>query len=181
VTQALRAAGEGVEAADEALPLLYEELRRLAQGFLRRERRDHTLQATALVHEAYLRLVRQRSAGFQNRAEFFSAAAQIMRRVLTDHARGRNRQKRGGGAMRRTLDTAVAELEDRTGDLVALDEALKRLSAVDPRKARLVELRFFAGLTMEEAAGILGVSLRSAERDWTVARDWLRGQLGGSD
>ncbi len=178
ITRLLQAAGAGSRAAaDRLLPLLYSELRRLAQGLLRHERGDHTLQATALVHEAYVRLVGQRSVGFHDRAEFFRAAATAMRRVLVDHARTRGRRKRGGDARRTSLDDLVAELEHRSADLVALDEALEELSEIDATKARLVELRFFAGLSVNETAEVLGLSVRTAERHWTLARAWLHDAL----
>jgi RNA polymerase sigma factor (TIGR02999 family) len=144
---------------------------------LQRERRGHTLQPTAIVHEAFLRLSRQQTVGWHNRAEFFRVAAQAMRRVLVDHARGVGATKRGGGSKRFALDDAVATFEQRAGDLVALDECLDRLADVDPRKARVIELRFFAGLTVEETAEVLNVPVRTIERDWTMAKAWLRAEL----
>lgn len=176
----LHAAGEGSAAAiDALLPKVYEELRSLASSYLNRERADHTLQPTALVHEAYLRLLGQRTVGWKDRAQFLSAAAIVMRRILVDHARRRNAAKRGGKVARTPLDDAVTGFEERAIDLVALDEALTALTEIDPRKGRIVELRFFAGLTAEEAARIIGVNVRTVEREWTVARAWLRSQLNG--
>jgi RNA polymerase sigma factor (TIGR02999 family) len=178
VTRLLEAAAGGSRSAiDELLPVVYEELRRMAAAQLNSERAEHTLQATALVHEAYLKLVDQRTAGGTSRAQFFGVAAQAMRRVLVDHARGRGRVKRGGGRGKTALDEAVVMLEERAEDLVALDEALGRLAAIDPQKGRVVELRFFAGFSAQETADLLGLSLRTVERDWTMARAWLRGQV----
>ena len=180
VTRMLQAAGKGSKTAvDQLLSVVYGELRRLAQGYLRGEPGGHTLQATALVHEAYLRLIGQESVGFKDRAQFFGAAAGAMRRILVDHARAKKRRKRGGGAPLVSLDEALAVMEQRAVDLVALDEALCSLAEFDPSKARLVELRFFAGLSMAEAAQALGMSLRTAERQWTTARAWLRSALDG--
>lgn len=178
VTVLLEAVTRGsTEASERLFPLVYDELRRLAQSMLAGERPGHTLQATALVHEAYMKLVGQRSVGWRGRADFMAVAAQAMRRILVDHARGRNREKRGGGAGRMSLDDAAAVYQERAMDLVALDEALTRLAAMDERKARLVELRFFGGMTMDEAAAMLEIPLRTAERDWTAARAWLRAAL----
>lgn len=169
--------GEDTRAA-ALLPTVYNELRRLAALYLRRERSDHTLQPTALVHEAFLRLFRQHTDGWRNRREFVRIAAQAMRRVLVDHARLRQSVKRGGpGAQRQPLDEAVAAFEASAGDLVGLDECLELLADVDPRKCQVVELRFFAGLSVEETADALGVSVRAVERDWTLAKAWLRAQL----
>jgi RNA polymerase sigma-70 factor, ECF subfamily len=174
----LEAAAQGSRTAiNDLLPVVYAELRRMAAAQLDRERAGHTLQPTALVHEAYLKLVDQRTAGWTNRAQFFGVAAQAMRRILVDHARSRGRIKRGGEFRRTSLDDAVAMLEERADDLVALDEALGHLSEVDPKKTRLVEMRFFAGLSAQEAADFMGVSLRTAERDWALARSWLRSQI----
>lgn len=178
VTQLLQAAvGGSRSAVDQLLSLVYDELRRLAQGYLAGERSGHTLQATALVHEAYLKLVGQESVGFKDRSQFFAAAATAMRRILVDHSRTRKRIKRGGQVNIGPLDDAVIAFEQRSLDLVALDEALEDLARVYPRKARLVELRFFAGLSMDEAAGVMEMSPRTAERDWTMARAWLRSAL----
>lgn len=177
-TRLLQAAGEGApDAVNNLLPVVYEELKQLAGACLVGERTSGTLGATALVHEAYLRLVRQETIGFKGRAQFFSAAATVMRRILVDHARARRREKRGGDAVRVTLDEALALLERAVPDLTELDEALTALAEIDPRKARLVELRFFAGVPMEDAAAMLGVTQRTAERDWRFARAWLRDWL----
>ncbi len=179
VTRLLRAAHGGDEPALERLiPLLYPELRRLAQAMLGSERPGHTLDATALVHEAWIKLAQQHTIGVEHRNEFFAVAATTMRRVLVDHARRRGRDKRGAGVEHETLDAAVAAMERSCGNLLALETALDALNMLDPRKARLVELRFFAGLGMREAAEMLGVSLRQAEREWTTARAFLRGRIG---
>jgi RNA polymerase sigma-70 factor, ECF subfamily len=179
-TLLLRRYGDGDRAAaDELLPLLYDELRRIASAHLRRERSDHTLQPTALVHEAWLRLVDDPAPEVGSRAHFLSLAARVMRRVLVDHAREHGAQKRGGGSSRVTLDDALALYERRDLDLLALDEALERLGALDAPLARIVELRFFAGLTNAEVASLDGTSLRSVERGWATARAWLRGALAG--
>ena len=174
VTQLLAAWAEGDQAAlDELVPLVHDELRRIARGYMRRERGGHTLQTTALVNEAYLRLVDQRGARWQNRAHFFAIAAQLMRRILVDYARRRTYQKRGGGALQVTLSEAESLPEVRDPDLVALDEALQSLAEVDPRKSRVVELRFFGGLSIEEPAEVLKVSPTTVEREWTTAKAWL--------
>jgi RNA polymerase sigma-70 factor, ECF subfamily len=180
VTQLLaRLAGGDRCAEDELLPIVYEQLRALAAHFLRSERRDHTLQATALVHEAYLRLIGGGQVSWQNRAHFFAIAARTMRRVLVDHARGINAGKRRG--IKVSLDSALVFSEDQSGELLDLDRALDRLAEWDPRQARVVELRFFAGLSEEEAAEVLGVSQRTVKRDWQMAKAWLYGQLSGPD
>lgn len=171
------AAGEA-GASDELVRLVYAELRRQARHVLRREGEGHTLQATALVHEAWLRLDGQHDARWQSRTQFLAVAAQTMRRVLVDHARARRALKRGGGGTQVTLgeaDHAAAATEDV--DVLALDDALARLATMDPRKARLVELRYFAGLSMPEAAAALGISLATVGREWAVARMWLRREL----
>ena len=161
------------EALAHMLPLVYDELRRLAKRYLQRERPNHTLQATALVHEAYLRLVDQRLAQWQNRAHFFGVAAQVMRRILVDHARNQQADKRGGGAAKLSLDDAVGLVEAREVDLVALDDALTTLATLDERQSRIVELRFFGGLTVEEVAEVVGISPATVKRDWSMARAWL--------
>jgi RNA polymerase sigma-70 factor (ECF subfamily) len=164
---------------EQLLPLVYDGLRGLARSQLRRERADHTLQATELVHEAYERLADQTRVNWRGRTHFFAVAAQVMRRLLVDHARQRGRRKRGGGAQRITL----GGLADRAGpdldleELVALDRALKKLAELDEREARVVELRYFAGLTTEEIASVLGVSERTVRNDWTFARAWLQREL----
>ena len=180
VTQLLAAWGEGDRAAlDQLTPLVHGELRRLARQYMSRERRGHTLQTTALVNEAYLRLVEQRQARWQNRAHFFAIAAQQMRRILVDYARRRLYQKRGGGALQVSLAEAESLPDGRGPDLVALDEALNSLAEFDPRRSRVVELKFFAGLTNRETAEVLKVSTETVERDWTIARAWLRKTLKG--
>jgi RNA polymerase sigma-70 factor, ECF subfamily len=179
VTGLLHAWGAGDGAAlDALLPAVYDELRRQARRALRRERVGHTLQPTALVHEAYLRLVDQTHAQWESRSQFLAVAAQAMRRILVDHARTRGRAKRGGGATPVTLADADAPAESASGvDALALDEALTRFAVLDPRKARLVELRFFAGLSIPEAAAALDISEATAGREWAVARAWLRREL----
>jgi len=180
VTGLLRAwSGGDQEARDELLPLIYGELRRRAAAHLRRERRGHSFQPTALVHEAYLRLVEQK-VPWQNRAHFFGLASEMMRRILVDHARGRKRGKRSGAWTRVELDEAVAISEQRDIDLVFLDQALHELSELDPRHGRIVELRFFGGLTLEETAEVLGISPATVKRDWSLARTWLYRRLNRS-
>jgi len=161
------------------MPLVYQELRRRAAAYLRRERRGHTLQPTALVHEAYLKLVDQKRAVWQNRAQFFGVASQMMRRLLVDRARARRMAKRSGRWARVTLDDAQRATPPVDVDVLDLDAALSRLSAFDPRKSQLAELRFFSGLSLEEAGKVLGISIASAERDWQAARAWLFKELGG--
>jgi RNA polymerase sigma factor (TIGR02999 family) len=167
------------EALDLLTPLVYDELRRVAERHMRRERGDHTLEPTALVHETYLRLVEQRRAHWQNRAQFFAVAARIMRRVLVNHARDRQAQKRGGAATFVTLLEADAATTSRAVDLIDLDDALRRLGELDPDQERLIELRYFGGLTVEETAETLGMSSATVKRDWQSARAWLFSQLGG--
>lgn len=160
-------------ALNELAPLVYEELRRLAHGYMRRERVDHTLQTTALVNEAYLRLIDQRDVRWQNRAHFFGIAAQMMRRILIDHARKRTYAKRGGGARKLPLEEMAVLTDDRSAELIALDEALSSLAQMDERKGRIVELRFFGGLSVEEVAEVVGVSPDTVTREWRRARGWL--------
>jgi RNA polymerase sigma factor (TIGR02999 family) len=180
VTQLLVDWSNGDEQALEKLmPVVYDYLRRQAARYLRRERAGHTLQTTALVNEAYLRLVDQQNVRWQNRAHFFAIAAQAMRRILVDHARVRQAAKRGGDGVRVTLDEAVAPSDERDLDIVALDEALTRLAAFDPRQARIVELRFFGGLSVEETAEVLSVSAGTVKGDWSIAKAWLRRELTG--
>jgi RNA polymerase sigma factor (TIGR02999 family) len=166
---------------ESLLPLVYGELRDVAAVLMRGERSGHTLDPTALVHETWLRLAGQERVGFAQRAQFFAAAAALMRRILVDHARARRRLKRGGDAARGELadglDGVLVAFEQRAGDLLELEEALEELGAIDARLARLVELRFFAGLEMRATAEALAISLRQAERDWTLARAWLRRRL----
>ncbi len=180
ITQLLQRARGGDEpAVSELVPLVYGELRRIASSFLRRERPGHTLQATALVHEAYLRLLRDEDLSFENRAHFLGIAARAMRQILVEHARARDAAKRGGERRRITLDEAVAATGNPDIDLLAVDEALQRLAALNAQHARIVELRFFGGLTNEEAAEALGVSVATIKRAWTVARAWLFRELSG--
>lgn len=180
VTALLRAWAAGdARASDSLVELVYDELRRQARLALRRENEGHTLQPTALVHEAWLRLGDQRDARWESRSQFFAVAAQTMRRVLLDHARARGALKRGGGAEQVALtdSTAATDTDVDAVDLIALDAALTRLAAVDPQKARLVDLRYFAGLSIPEAAEVLGVSTATVIREWAVARAWLRREL----
>ena len=179
VTQLLVEWSHGDQDALERLtPLVYGELRRLARRHLSRERSDHTLQSTALVHEAYLRLVDQRSVQWQNRAHFFGVAAQLIRRILIDHARARQAGKRGAGACLLSLDEALdAPAGGRQLDIVALDDALAQLAKIDPRQSRIVELRFFAGLTVQETAEVLSVSTPTVNREWNAANAWLFREL----
>jgi RNA polymerase sigma factor (TIGR02999 family) len=163
--------------AERLMPLVYEELRGLARQYLQREREDHTLQATGLVHEAYLRLVDQTTTTWRDRAHFFAVAAGVMRRVLVDYARKHRAAKRGGGLEKIQLDEAVLLLPERDVDLVALDEVLKDLEKLDPRQSQTVELRFFGGLTVEEVAEVLGISPRTVKREWRLARAWLRREI----
>ena len=170
--------GQGNEEARDALiPVVYGELRRLARRHLWRERPDHTLQSAALVNEAYLRLVRQDVPQWQNRAHFFGVAAQLMRHILVDHERNRMAAKRGGSAPRLVLDPELAPAQNPEIDLVALDDALGRLSTLDPQQGRLIELRFFGGLSIEETAVVLGVSPATVKREWATARAWMRREL----
>jgi RNA polymerase sigma factor (TIGR02999 family) len=178
VSQLLVNWGHGDQEAREALiPLVYEELRRLARRYLCRERPDHTLQSAALVHEAYLRLVRQEPPQWQNRAHFFGVAAQLMRHILVDHARNRLAAKRGAGAPRLTLDPKIALPQNREVDLVALDDALKRLASLDPQQSRMIELRFFGGLSIQDTSVVLGISPATVKREWTTARAWLQREM----
>lgn len=179
VTRLLNGLGRSPDATpDRLLPLVYDELRALAQHQLQRERPGHTLQATALVHEAYLRLVDQTRIEFAGRSHFFAIAATMIRRILVDHARGKAAAKRGGQAGRLTLhEDAAAINDDRGVDLLDLDDALTTLAALSDRQARVVELRFFGGLTVEEAADVLDVSPRTVKDDWRIARAWLRQRL----
>ena len=166
------------EALDELLPLVYNELRRQAANYLRRERPDHTLQTTALIHEAYIKLIDQKNVRWQNRAHFFAIAAQAMRRILVDYARTKHREKRGGDAAKLPLEEAtMIAVEEKNVDLLALDEALERLAEIDEQKSRIVELRFFSGLSVEETAAVLDVSRKTVERHWTMAKAWLHREL----
>jgi RNA polymerase sigma-70 factor (ECF subfamily) len=171
--------GGNREAPARLMPLVYDELRRLADHYLRRERPDHTLQPTALVHEAYLRLIDQTRVDWQNRAHFFGVAAQLMRRILVDHARRHQASKRGGFQQKLALDEAVDYSQTRDVDLVKLDDALTALAKFDARQSRIVELRFFGGLTIEETAEALGISPATVKVDWSMAKAWLRREIGG--
>jgi RNA polymerase sigma factor (TIGR02999 family) len=169
-----------MSALDELFPLVYEELRRVARRHMRREREGHTLQTTALVHDAYLRLVDQTQVRWQNRAHFFGVAAQMMRRILVDHARTRLAEKRGGAAAKVPLEEAAVVGGGKPAELVALDEALKALAEIDPRRARVVELKYFGGLSNEEIAEVLKVHTNTVTRDWNMARAWLYKELSGT-
>ena len=178
VTQLLVAWSNGDETArDELMPLVYQELHRLAHQYMKRESPGHTLQTSALVNEAFVKLVDQEDVHWQNRAHFFGIAAQLMRRILVDHARSRQYLKRGGGAHHVSLEEVAIVSEERAADVVALDDALTSLAAVDARKSQIVELRFFAGLSIEETAEVLKVSPGTVMRDWTFAKAWLRKQI----
>jgi RNA polymerase sigma factor (TIGR02999 family) len=187
VTQLLLAWSDGDQAALEQLtPLVYRELRRLARGYMRQERPDHILQTTALINEAYLRLIDWKDVRWQNRAHFFGVAAQLMRRILVDFARASHQAKRGGAMRQVSLDEAAAVSVERAAEFIALDEALSRLAIIDQRRSRMVELRFFGGLSEEETAEALKVSPRTVRREWSLARAWLYRELqaggaGGED
>jgi RNA polymerase sigma factor (TIGR02999 family) len=182
VTQLLSQWRDGDRAAlDRLMPLVYEELRTIAGRFLRRERPGHTLQSTALVHEAYVKLVDQNRSDWQSRAHFYGVAATIIRNILVDHARARNAMKRGGAQPALSLDEALAVPNSQDLDLVAVDDALLNLSRLDPQQARIVELRFFAGLTIEETAEVLGISESTVKRDWIVAKTWIYRTLSQTD
>lgn len=179
VTELLLSWSQGEQGAlDKLIPIVHNELSRLAHYYMAGERSGHTLQTTALVNEAYLRLVDSSRVHWQNRAHFFAVSAQLMRRILVDFARSRNYEKRGGGAQQVSLDESMIVSEDRDGDLVALDNALTGLAVVDHRKSRVVELRFFGGLTEQEAAEVLKVSAETVRRDWRLARAWLLREMG---
>ena len=169
--------GGDAEVEHELYQAVYGELHRMAARYMRRERPDHTLQATALIHEAYVDLIDQRHKDWQNRAHFYGVAANVMRRILIDHARTHRTAKRGGRAQKLSLDDALPLTSQQSDELLALDEALARLAQFDPRQSRVVELRFFGGLSEEEAAQVLGVSSRTVKRDWRLAKTWLYGEL----
>jgi RNA polymerase sigma factor (TIGR02999 family) len=179
ILKRLREKDEG--AAEDLMPIVYDRLRDLAGSYMQKERANHTLQATALVSEAYLRLLDGETVDFADRAHFFAVAAQAMRRILIDHARRKKAGKRGGDWDRVVLDAALASQEDGGVDILELNEALTRLSEIDGRKAKAVELRFFGGMTNEETARALGVAPKTAEADWYFARAWLRRELGGRE
>ena len=166
------------EALDELMPLVYDELHRQASRYLRRESQGHTLQTTALIHEAYLKLIDQRQVQWQNRAHFFAIAAQAMRRILVDYARTKHREKRGGGDAKQPLEKAMSvAVDEKAVDLIALDEALTRLAVIDFQQARVVELRYFSGLSLEETAEVLNISRATTAREWNIARAWLHREL----
>ena len=165
------------EALDALTPLVYDELRRLAKSYLRRERPDHTLDGTALVHEAYMRLVDQRNVEWRNRNHFFALAAELIRRILVDHARARIAAKRGGANVKLSLDEALAPADEKDLNLLALDDALLALAKADPQQSRIVELRYFAGLTIEETADVMEISPATVKRDWTTAKAFLKREM----
>src|SRR5215471_7959545 len=178
VTQLLLAWSNGNQAArDQLMSAVYDELHRLARRYMRRESPGHTLQTSALVNEAFLKLVDQRNVHWQNRAHFFGIAAQMMRRILVDYARTRTSEKRGAGTPALSLDEGLIVSDERSAEVVAVHEALEQLSQIDPRKEQIVELRFFAGLSVDETAEVLGVSPGTVMRDWTLAKAWLRREM----
>ena len=182
VTRLLIEWGNGNQAvADKLMPLVYEELHRLAHRYMGRERPGHTLQTSGLVNEAYLRLIDQSQVHWQNRSHFFGIAAQMMRRILVDYARSRRYAKRGGSAHRVSLNEELIVSDERGAEVVALDDALKDLAAIDERKSQIVELRFFGGLSIEETAEVLAVSPGTVMRDWTLAKAWLRREMVGDE
>ncbi len=174
ITQLLANWSQGDKAAlDQLVPLVYPELRRLAKRHMGREGPEHTLQTSALINEAYLKLVNQQNVEWQNRAHFFAVAAQVMRHILVDHARTRNYAKRGGGAPKVPLDEAAALTEQRASELIALDDALRDLAALDERRSQIIELRFFGGLSLEETAEVMNISPSTVQREWRAAKAWL--------
>jgi RNA polymerase sigma factor (TIGR02999 family) len=178
VTQLLLDWSRGDQAAlDKLMPLVYGELRRMANRYMRREHVGHTLQTTALINEAYLRLIEQQRVQWHNRAHFFAISAKLMRRILVDHARSHTRAKRGGGVLKVSLNEAVVPSKERAAELVALDDALMRLATIDPRKSQVVELRFFGGLSVEETAEVLKVTPMTVTRDWKTAKAWLHREM----
>lgn len=182
VTQLLKLHCEGDKSAlEKLLPLVYQELRRLAASYMRKEKSQHTLQATALVHEAYFKLVDQKEVVWQNRSHFFGVAAQLMRRILIDHARAKQADKRGGSQIKLSLDEDINFLQENGPDLLELDNALKKLAELDERQSKVVELRFFGGLNLDETAEVLGTSPATVKRDWTLAKAWLFRELSGGN
>lgn len=180
ITELLASYGRGdKDSLDRLMPIVYEELRRQAARYLRREQPGNTLQTTALIHEAYVRLVDQRNTQWQNRAHFFGIAAQMMRRILVDHARAKKRVKRGGSEIRVSLSDATVAAKEQDLDVVALDAALERLALIDEQQSRVVELRFFSGLSVEETAEVMGISKSTVKRDWSMAKAWLHRELSG--
>ena len=179
ITQLLNQWSDGDEGAlDRLTPLVYEELRKQAARYLRRERPGHTMQTTVLINEAYLRLIDAKEVRWQGRAHFFAIAANLMRRILVDHARQRNAAKRGGSPIHVTLDRIIATAKQSNIEVLAIDEALTKLAGIDRQQAQIVELRFFSGLSVEETAAALAISPRTVKRDWSVARAWLRREIG---
>jgi len=182
ITQLLMNWSQGDKSAlDHLVPLVYPELRRLAKRHMGRENSAHTLQTSALINEAYLKLVDQQNVKWQNRAHFFAVAAQVMRHILVDHARTRNYAKRGGGAPKLPLDEAAALTEQRAGQLIALDDALRDLAALDERKSQIIELRFFGGLSLEETAEVMKISPSTVQREWRAAKAWLHHTMSNAD
>jgi RNA polymerase sigma-70 factor, ECF subfamily len=181
ITQMLLELTDGnQEVVNQILPHIYDELRRLASSYLRRERSNHTLQPTALVHEAYMKLIDQSRVKWQNRAHFFGIAAQVMRRILMDHARKHTAEKRGGEAELLPIEEEILIVShDKSAELIALDDALQQLSEIDERKAKIVELRYFGGLSIEETAEVLGVSVPTINREWRMAKAWLYSEIAG--
>ena len=181
ITQLLAEWSNGNQTAlDKLYPLVYDELHKMANRYMKRERKDHTLQTTALINEAYVRMVDQKNVHWENRAHFFAISAQIMRRILIDHARRHHYAKRGGGALKVSLDETAIVAGDPASDMLLLDEALNRLAEMDPRRGQVVELRYFGGLNNEEIAGVLKISENTVTRDWNMARAWLYQELSGS-
>jgi len=181
VTALLLELSEGNRAVEgDLVPQIYKELRRLAAGYMRSERGNHTLQPTALVHEAYVRLVQEQQIPWQSRAHFFATASRLMHNILVDHARGRQAQKRGGVQQQVTLDDSVLSTQDRTVEILAIHEALQKLGKLDERQAKIVEMHFFGGLNFQEIALVLGLAERSVLREWSMARAWLKGELSSS-
>jgi RNA polymerase sigma-70 factor, ECF subfamily len=180
ITQLLAKASEGDKSSEnQLLSLVYEELRRLAASYMRRERADHTLQPSALVNEAYLKMIGSDSLSWESRGQFYAAAARTMRNILIDYARGHTASKRGGIQQRVELHEGIAFVEGQAEEILAIDEALEKLKSLDPRQSEIVELRYFAGLSVEETAAALGISERTVKRDWSVARAWLQAELSG--
>jgi len=181
ITQLLVAWSHGEETALQTLtPIIYEELRRLAQSYMRQERTGHTLQSTAVVHEAFIRLIDQ-NVEWKSRAHFFAIAAKMMRRILVDHARARSTSKRGAGMPRVAMDVQTVESQERSVDLMALDEALQHLAKIDPQRGRIVELKYFGGLSNEESANVLGISPATVQRQWSGAKAWLYRELSSRE